>query len=132
MERSIVSIVAYCDGGAKPNPGRIYGSFIVFEDGRVVDSICLDFSTYTKIGTNNQAEYCALIELLNYLNQRGYSDATIRMDSLLVINQVTNLWEVKQKKLRDLKLTVDQFLKLLGDIQFEHIAESRMKKILGH
>lgn len=127
-----MTIVAYCDGGAKPNPGRIYGSFMVFEDGRVADSICLDFSTYAKIGTNNQAEYCALIELLHYLTQRDYKDVTIRMDSLLVINQVTNLWEVKQKKLKDLKLTVDKFLEQLGDIQFEHIGESRMKKILGH
>jgi hypothetical protein len=38
-----MTTVAYCDGGAKPNPGRIYGSFMVFEGGRVVDSICLDF-----------------------------------------------------------------------------------------
>jgi hypothetical protein len=45
---------------------------------------------------------------------------------------VTNLWEVKQKTLKDLKATVDQFLNALGDIQFEHINESRMKKILGH
>jgi len=127
-----MNIVAYCDGGAKPNPGRIYGSFMVFKDGQVMDSICLDFSSYAEVGTNNQAEYCALIELLHYLVQQNYKDVIIRMDSLLVINQMTGIWEVKQKKLRDLKLTAEQFLNKLGNIQFEHINESRMKKILGH
>ena len=127
-----MSIIAYCDGGAKPNPGRIYGSFMVFKNGQVMDSICLDFSSYAEVGTNNQAEYCALIELLNYLTQNNYKDITIRMDSLLVIHQVTGVWEVKQKQLQELKTTVEKFLSRLGTVKFEHINEGRMKKILGH
>lgn len=127
-----MNIVAYCDGGAKPNPGCIYGSFMVFRDGQMMDGICLDFSSYAEVGTNNQAEYCALIELLNYLTENNYRDVTIRMDSLLVIHQVTGVWTVKQKQLQDLKITVDGFLQKLGTIEFEHINEGRMKKILGH
>ena len=86
-------VVCYCDGGAKPNPGQCYGSFLVFKDGLVEDVISIQF-TY---GTNNQAEYWALIHLLDYLVSHDHKDVIIRMDSLLVLKQVTKRWQVKQE-----------------------------------
>jgi len=124
----MIKIVCYVDGGAKPNPGQCYGSFLVFKDGQVEDTISIQFTQ----GTNNQAEYWALIHLLDYLVDRGHKDATIRMDSLLVLKQVTKEWQVKQKTLAILNMEVDDLLDNLGIVRFEHISEKQMKKILGH
>jgi len=120
-------IVAYCDGGAKPK--ICYGSFLVFKDGEVTSLSRLVF----RDGTNNQAEYFALISLLGYLVAAGYKNATIRMDSQLVINHVTDVWlPMPDSHLAVLKDEAEALLKKLDKIKFEHISDKTMKKILGH
>jgi probable phosphoglycerate mutase len=103
---------------------RIGGKFVTWELGP---------------GTNNRAEYLALIEalkvthdvqLLNALTDR---DMVIRMDSELVRNQVMGNWKVKNPDIREL---VFQVRNILNDYftswRFEHISGAEMKRILGH
>ncbi len=119
----------YVDGGCLGNPGRMYGSYMVFEDNGDIITKRFDISGE---GTNNQAEYLSLITLLTYLIFEDKLDALIRMDSLLVINQVTDIYNTKNGKLKQLKDEAARMLNALNAITFEHISGKRMKIILGH
>jgi len=91
-----------CDGGCKNNGmpnAHSYGSYhIKTRDGREV-LIRLDFGPG---GTNNEAEYRALIEALKDVTQRiEKAERAVRdfcfearTDSLLVTQQVNGVWRV--------------------------------------
>lgn len=123
-----MGIRCWVDGGAKPNPGRCYGSFKVFENGKLIEHKTLKFVT----GTNNQAEYWSLIALLEYLAWNKIKDVTIHMDSKLVINQVSLAWKTLNQKLLVLVDEVLELLELFEHIDFIHISGVDMKEVLGH
>ncbi len=123
-------VLCYCDGGAKPNPGKCYGSYKIFSQDKVVLHQKKDFVD----GTNNQAEYWALIFLLDNLIicGTGFENAVIRMDSRLVVKQVIGEHKVRNPKLFPLWDEVTMLLTKLKKVTFEHISGKEMKKVLGH
>ena len=75
---------AYFDGASRGNPGEsAAGACIVSEDGKVI----WEFSRALGIGTNNEAEYKALIMLLEEIASRGLKKITVRGDSRLVVDR---------------------------------------------
>lgn len=120
----------WVDGGAKPNPGSLYGSFKIFKDGKETAHRRLLF---VDKGTNNQAEYKALISLLDYLIELATNEfVLIHMDSRLVVKQVTNEYRVRAKPLMVLKNIVDTKLAQLNNIKFKHVPRIEVQAILGH
>lgn len=125
------------DGGSIGNPGRAYGSFQLSEAGtRPGAPTRLEFGH----GTNNQAEYQALIagvqamrDLLDdHEESAGDTALIVRGDSQLVINQMAGNWKIKSSEL--LKLH-DQALDLLagfGQVEFVHQPRSKSQRSLGH
>ena len=53
--------------------------------------------------TNNQAEYLAVIEALDWVKEK---DVTILSDSQLIVNQLNHKFHIKDDKLRELALKV--------------------------
>jgi probable phosphoglycerate mutase len=101
-------IYIYCDGASRGNPGPAsYGVSIVDETGQVV----AEFGEELGIRTNNYAEYQGVISALRYLSGTDYRDITIRMDSKLVIEQLSGRWKVKSPDMREL---VAEASRLLG------------------
>lgn len=96
------SVVIYCDGGARGNPGPAAAAFIVFDRAKIVHK----GSKYLGITTNNVAEYRAVILALNYLlenvktlkNKRAF----VFVDSELVARQLTAQYKIKSLKLKPL------------------------------
>jgi len=90
---------AYFDGASRGNPGEsAAGACIVGDDGKVI----WECSRALGIGTNNEAEYKALIMLLEEIAARGLKKAVVYGDSRLVISQVTGRWKVREERLRPL------------------------------
>jgi len=86
-------IKAWVDGGCEGNNSKVgprfsYGSYIVERDGTM-----LTVETFELPGahTNNQAEYLALIKLLEDENLQG---AQVYMDSQIVVGHLTQAWKV--------------------------------------
>jgi len=80
----------YFDGGCRPNPGK--REIAVFsEDGSV------QLHDYIGYGTNNEAEWIALIWAMSVAIEKKFDDLTIFGDSSLVINQANGLWKIKQE-----------------------------------
>jgi ribonuclease HI len=94
-----MTIVAYFDGAATPNPGGMTVKFCVFDQhGNLLDKAV----TPVGLGSNNLAEYLSLIALLNCLEKIGADEVTIRGDSRLIIEQVSGRWKVKEESFKPL------------------------------
>lgn len=79
--------VAYCDGSALPNPGRI-GLGAVFTD---PDGTRHTLSQAThESGCNNEAELRALLATLHALKSRGAGTLLIHCDNSVVVEQVVS------------------------------------------
>lgn len=95
----------YTDGGARGNPGpSAIGVVIKTETGQVIESI----SQTIGIGTNNEAEYKALIKALEFIlnNKQKFTlnDKDLInffSDSSLLVNQVNGLFKVKNGRMRE-------------------------------
>jgi predicted RNase H-like HicB family nuclease len=123
------------DGGASGNPGPAYGSYAIRENGgKWLPPRRRDFG----IGTNNEAEWKALIEGLKELVYDvgfGPGDTlAITGDSQLVVKQLTGEYKVKEPRLRSLRDTVLQLLKDGGSIPVEFVWRPREHSVavLGH
>lgn len=125
------------DGGSIGNPGSAYGSYRwKAKGGRAVSPERLAFGR----GTNNQAEYKALIaglqRLLGELDHRGVQTADVilevRGDSRLVIMQLSGEWKVKNAVLKVLHGEASQLLSIFGEVKLVHQTRARTVRALGH
>ncbi len=125
------------DGGSKGNPGLSYGSYRLQEKGRKpFRPIRIEFGH----GTNNEAEYKALIAGLEALIGMVESEkidpaacrVEIRGDSQLVLNQLRGDWKVKNLRMRTLCDKAQDLLSRFADQRFHHQSRNRTVEILGH
>ena len=131
----LVSLVF--DGGSKGNPGPTYGSFLITSKGLPRKPIRrLKWGK----GTNNEAEYRALIsglrELLKELDQNGVDPGRVKLriagDSKLVLNQIGKTWKAKSPRMRDLRDEALPLIENFGGVSFVHQARKESVRILGH
>jgi broad specificity phosphatase PhoE/ribonuclease HI len=93
-------VVIEADGGSRGNPGPAGYGAVVF-DAASGDVLAERFD-YIGIDTNNVAEYRGLIAGLLAATELGASDVVVRMDSKLVIEQMSGRWQVKHPSMRPL------------------------------
>lgn len=93
-----MKLLIEADGGCSPNPGEQKCGLIVRDErGALVSTL----SKNCGYGTNNTAEWNALIEALKYTNGQPHcSHLTIRMDSRLVVEQANGRWKIKNANLK--------------------------------
>lgn len=94
------SVVVEADGGSRGNPGPAgYGALV-----RDADSGALLAERAESIGiaTNNVAEYSGLIAGLEAALELGAREVAVRMDSKLVVEQMSGRWRVKHPAMKPL------------------------------
>lgn len=122
------------DGGALGNPGKGYGSFAVSREN---EQITLETRDYGDHVTNNEAEYQTLIEALTWLSQRlgthaRDNDVIVHGDSMLVINQMTGKWKIKNERIRALHANATIAGRVFRSIQFAWHGRENSVRVLGH
>lgn len=100
----------FCDGACKGNPGEMGIGVVIKKDGILAESI----SKRVGFGTNNQAEYISLIECLNYLKKQNIANATINMDSKLVVDQISGNFKVRDANLQILHTKAKNLIDSIG------------------
>jgi ribonuclease HI len=91
-----VKATLFADGGSRGNPGpAASGAVLYAEDGAVLAEV----GEYLGIATNNVAEWNALAIGLRRARELGVDEIEIRMDSELVVRQVTGVYRVKHADL---------------------------------
>jgi ribonuclease HI len=85
-------------------------------------------------GTNNKAEYMALVAGLRHCLRLGLWDVTILSDSKLVVMQAAGAWGVKSNALRQLHGEALVLLGLLRDYSIHHVRreENEAADALSH
>jgi len=108
----------FSDGGARGNPGPSgIGAVITDEAGVLLAEI----SEYLGFGTNNQAEYKALLSALKKAVELGLEEVECRLDSELVVKQLNREYKVKNKELAPLFLEIHNISLSFKKISFTHI-----------
>ena len=87
------------DGGSRGNPGPAgYGS-VITENGKIV----AELYDYIGVATNNVAEYSGLIAGLKAVNEIDpAATVLVKMDSKLVVEQMSGRWKVKHPNMKEL------------------------------
>jgi phosphoglycerate dehydrogenase-like enzyme/ribonuclease HI len=81
------------DGSCYPNPGNMAMGIVIYKDGELIKKI----SEAIGYGTNNIAEYKALIRGLEEIKKINPERADIYCDSQLVVNQLNKKFKVRDK-----------------------------------
>lgn len=112
-----IMIYLYADGASRGNPGpAAYGVHIEDMAGNTI----ADFGETIGIATNNQAEYSAVIAGLRYLTQTDYREVTVRMDSKLVVEQLSGRWKIKNSAMVELAIAARELVSKF-DVAFQWI-----------
>jgi ribonuclease HI len=109
--------VIHFDGGARPsNPGpTAIGYTIEAEDWSD------EANDHLGKGTNNEAEYHALIRGLEVTSEQGCTEVEARGDSQLVVRQVTGDWQTNEQHLRELRDRVRELADEFEQFEIRHI-----------
>ncbi|MGW4483420.1 bifunctional RNase H/acid phosphatase [Amycolatopsis sp. NPDC004368] len=93
-------VVVEADGGSRGNPGPAgYGA--VVKDA-ATGEVLAERHEYLGVVTNNVAEYSGLIAALTAAAEVGASTVDVRMDSKLVVEQMSGRWKIKHAALQPL------------------------------
>ena len=103
------NLVIEADGGSRGNPGSAGSGALVFDrdSGEVLVEIC----DYIGIATNNVAEYRALLAgVTAALEVDPLCALEVRMDSKLVIEQMSGGWKIKHPDMQALAIQIHSVL----------------------
>jgi ribonuclease HI len=117
-----LKVIIHADGLSRGNPGpSAIGATVKDGTGRLLASVS------QRIGraTNNQAEYRALIAALREAVRLGASQASIYLDSELVVRQLGGSYRVKNAALKLLHNEARELLARLEGFTITHVPRRR-------
>ena len=114
----------YCDGASRSNPGDASIGISILLEGKEVHTI----SKKIGIATNNEAEYQALIDGLNYCVDNSIKEIEVFLDSNLVVEQVNKNFKVKAGNLKVLNSKVDDLIQEFNFIEINHVYREENKR----
>ncbi|AHH94429.1 bifunctional RNase H/acid phosphatase [Kutzneria albida] len=118
-------VIVEADGGSRGNPGPAgYGSVVLDAETREVLAERKDALGVT---TNNVAEYQGLIAGLKAAAELGADAVEVRMDSKLVVEQMSGRWQVKHPAMQPLAREAKQLVAGFDSVEFEWIPRERNK-----
>lgn len=100
------SITIYTDGGSRGNPGEAAIGIVVKSQ---QDDILYSNGRKIGIATNNEAEYQAVLEALDWLlqpateellAQHSINHVNWKLDSKLVVEQLSKRWKIKEPRMK--------------------------------
>ncbi|MEV0105216.1 bifunctional RNase H/acid phosphatase [Nocardia sp. NPDC050799] len=94
---SVREVIVEADGGSRGNPGPAGYGAVVFDADRV--GVLAERREALGVTTNNVAEYRGLIAGLEAAAELGARVVAVRMDSKLVVEQMSGRWKVKHAAL---------------------------------
>ena len=123
-------LIVYTDGGSRGNPGpAALGVVVQNENGETLKS----YNAFLGKRTNNEAEYEAVIFALKKIKALWGGEATahmqleIRMDSKLLVEQLSDRYKIMEEHIGKLYLAVRNAKLDFGKVAFTHIPREKNK-----
>ena len=108
----------FADGGSRGNPGpAASGAVLLDESGTVLREI----GTYLGVATNNVAEWTGLLTGLEAALELGVDDLAVRLDSELVVKQISGQYRVKHAGLIPLHAKAKLLLRKFARVDVQHV-----------
>ncbi len=117
-------MIIYTDGACFGNPGPMGVGIVIYDSNM---KLLAEISEYVGEGTNNVAEYTAVIRALETAKIYEPENVELRSDSELLINQLNGKYKIKDLRLRSLKRKIDELTENLK-IKFVHIPREQNKE----
>ncbi|WP_336034864.1 ribonuclease HI [Halobacterium yunchengense] len=108
---------AYFDGASRGNPGPAAVGWVLVSG----DGIVAEHGERIGRATNNQAEYEALVAVLEAAAEFGFDEIELRGDSQLVVKQVKGAWDTNDPELREKRVRVRELLERFDDWSLTHV-----------
>ena len=107
----------YTDGGSRGNPGPSAAGYVVIKAGEIIDQ----GGEYIGITTNNQAEYHGVKLGLEAALRLGIEEVEVRVDSMLVVNQLNGIYAIKNRELWPINERVQGLIGQFKRIKFSFV-----------
>lgn len=108
----------YTDGASRGNPGPSACAYIIVDSGERI--LCQD-SCYLGRGTNNSAEYHAVIESLKAAARHTRGRVVVFSDSELVVRQITGRYRIRKDHLAALCREVLSYATHFDGVEFRNV-----------
>jgi probable phosphoglycerate mutase len=118
-------VIVEADGGARGNPGPAGYGAVVREAN--TGEVLAERSEAIGIATNNVAEYGGLIAGLQAAAELGAVEVEVRMDSKLVVEQMSGRWQIKHPGLRPLAAKAAELVRRFDSVSFGWVPRERNK-----
>ena len=111
-------VTLFADGGARRNPGPAAGAAVLVDDGGMVIE---EAFRYLGHATNNVAEWNGLLAGLEAAARLGVRELTVRLDSELVVKQLSGEYRVKNAALQPLHRRALELLRGFESVDIGHV-----------
>ena len=118
-------IIIYTDGGSRGNPGPSSAAYVIFDDKK---NKLAARGVFLGNGTNNTAEYTAVIKALEQAEQIGAKIVQVFSDSELLVRQINGEYRVKSEQLRPLFQRTVELLNKFENWKVLHIRRNENKQ----
>jgi len=118
-------VIVEADGGSRGNPGPAGFGCVVFSPDS--STVLAEHSRFIGVTTNNVAEYRGLIAGLEEARRLGADEVAVRMDSKLVVEQMTGRWKVKHPAMAELHQQARSLASAFGRVSFAWIPREQNK-----
>lgn len=96
-----MAIIVHADGASRGNPGAAAGGAVILHPDH--GGVQVEIGVLCGVASNNVAEYRGMIAAMSHLVDTGADEEVIvRMDSKLVVEQMSGNWKVKHPDMRAL------------------------------
>jgi ribonuclease HI len=113
-----VKATLFADGGSRGNPGPAASGAVLFGDD---GSTLAEVGEYLGVATNNVAEWKALVLGLARARDLGVEEIAVRLDSELVVRQVTGVYKIKHPALIPLAARAKALLREFKRSDVRHV-----------
>ena len=121
----VYEVIIHTDGAARGNPGPAGAGWVIYgTDGRELEA----GSLHLGVATNNVAEYRAVIEALQRAAALGARRVLLRSDSELLVNQLTNRYQVRNEGLVPLYQQVQQLSRTFEHVSFAYVPRAETRR----
>ncbi|GIJ47002.1 bifunctional RNase H/acid phosphatase [Virgisporangium aliadipatigenens] len=119
-------VIVEADGGSRGNPGPAgYGAVVL---DATTGEILAERAESIGTATNNVAEYGGLIAGLEAAVALGATEVDARMDSKLVVEQMSGRWQIKNEGLRPLAAKAADLVRRFDVVRFSWIPRAQNKR----